>query len=173
MGRPFILYYDEIPDQDCIHCRICRTRIAFVRDHFANISNHAWVFHNMFNVEVPEDEGYHLVVDGKTLAYTYCIKCRNLLGWKLIAIAQYSRYLREGIFIMTLRNHGPIEQGPNNQDGDANEQNADQDGDANEQVPNEQGGDVNAQHVGANEQNTDQDEWANEQIPNDQQGGAK
>ncbi|KAM3231884.1 hypothetical protein P3L10_017243 [Capsicum annuum] len=81
------------------------------------------------------------------------------------------------------------EQGPNNQDGGANEQvpmeqhvdvnvqNADQDGDADEQVPNEQDGDVNEQppneqDIGANEQNVYQDEGANGQVPNDQEGAA-
>ncbi|KAH0659712.1 hypothetical protein KY285_028330 [Solanum tuberosum] len=127
MGRPFILHYDEIPDDDCINCFICGTRVGFIGDLHAT-SILSWVFHNVFNVEVPEDKRYHQVEeDGRTVADTYCIKCGNLLGWKVIAIVKPSMFIREGVFIIRLSQIDP-----NNQDEGANEQ-----------VPNDEQGGTN------------------------------
>ncbi|CAN4100940.1 unnamed protein product [Withania somnifera] len=159
MGRPFILYYDEIPSYNCIHCCICRTRVAFIKDYIPNVNDllSGGYFSRVFNVEVPEEERYHQVVDGKTLADTYCNQCGMLLGWKLIAISQPSKYYREGKFYMRLNKliywndltllsfllGGDHEQTPINKM-------LIKDGDANKQIPNEQ-------NLGDNEQNADQD----------------
>ncbi|KAL3336086.1 hypothetical protein AABB24_032025 [Solanum stoloniferum] len=100
MGRPFILHYED----DCIHCRSCKTRVGFIRDHlFTNIGDESFIFHTVFNVEVPEDKRYHQVEkNGRTVADTYCIKCGNLLGRKLIAIDKPCSYIREGVFFISL-----------------------------------------------------------------------
>ncbi|MCD7457788.1 hypothetical protein HAX54_036180 [Datura stramonium] len=161
MGRPFILYYDEIPSHDCIHCRICRTRVAFIEDYFPNVNDllSGGFFSKVFNVEVPEDERYHQAVDGKTRANTYCVGCGMLLGWKLIAVPKQSMYIREGGYLMRLHKliywndvtlltflmGGANEQAPNDQDGGANEQDHDQD-------------------VGTDEEDADQDVGWNKEI---------
>ncbi|KAH0659727.1 hypothetical protein KY285_029423 [Solanum tuberosum] len=150
MGRPFILHYED----DCIHCRSCKTRVGFIRDHlFTNIGDESFIFHTVFNVEVPEDKRYHQVEkNGRTVADTYCIKCGNLLGRKLISIDKPCSYIREGVFFISLHKVGLT-----NQDGGVNEQAAGanvQDGDADEQG-------------GANEQNDEQGGGTNER--NDEQ----
>ncbi|XP_055831100.1 uncharacterized protein LOC129900200 [Solanum dulcamara] len=178
MGRLFKLDYDDIFTYDCIHCRICRTRVAFVHNFFPNLNDlvSEGFFSNVFNVEVPEDKRYHQVEGGRTRADTYCVDCRNLLGWKLIAVSEPSRYCREGGFHMRLDeltywnevtlldflSGGDNEQAPNDQDGGADEQDHDQDVGANEQDHNHNGG--------ANEQNADQDVGTNGQD-HDQNGG--
>ncbi|XP_059302096.1 protein yippee-like At3g08990 [Lycium ferocissimum] len=145
MGRLFLVEYDQIPSHEYIHCGMCGTRVAFVEDRFAT-----------FNVEVPENEIYHQQEHGPTLADTYCIKCGNLLGWKLIAVPQPNKYIKEGRFVMKLdqlnflpgganqqaphnQDGGANQQSPNNQDGNANEQNANQHGDAIELEDDEDG----------------------------------
>ncbi|PHT46769.1 hypothetical protein CQW23_15927 [Capsicum baccatum] len=149
--------------------------------HSSRISLIIW-----FNVEVPNDVRYHQVKSGKTLADTV-LNAECCLGGKL-----QDTNIKECFIFMNrekLIHWNDDEQGPNNQDGGADEQvpmeqhvgvnvqNADQDGDADEQVPNEQDGDVNEQppneqDIGAKEQHVYQDEGANGQVPNDQEGGA-
>ncbi|XP_055829134.1 uncharacterized protein LOC129898572 isoform X2 [Solanum dulcamara] len=177
--RHNLVEYNGRPSSDYIHCNMCKTRVALVQDYIltGNDLVTAAFFNRLFNVEVSEDEPYKKVIDGKTLAETYCVQCRNLLGWKLIAVSQPSINYREGGFYMRLDkliywNDVPLFDflfgGDNEQNadqhGDASEQNADQHGDANEQIPNEQ-------DLGANEQNADQDGDANEENV-DQDGDA-
>ncbi|KAF3679911.1 hypothetical protein FXO38_02543 [Capsicum annuum] len=164
------------------------------------------VFHSssitflIFHVVVPNNVNYRRVVDGNTLANVYCINCRILLGWELIAVAQPSQYYVVGRFFMRLKQimylsgvtlhdslfGGANEQAPNQQDGGAidqvggvNEQNHDEDGhnepllrDLNEELglPYELVPDE--QVLGGNEQNADRDGNANEQIPTEQDLGA-
>uniref|UniRef100_M1DMT3 Fad NAD binding oxidoreductases n=1 Tax=Solanum tuberosum TaxID=4113 RepID=M1DMT3_SOLTU len=121
---------------DCILCYFCETRVAFIEDFIPNVrtiqqSEYFVVgryFMKLFNVEVPEDKRYHQVEeDGRIVADTYCIKCGNLLGWKVIAIVKPSMFIREGVFIIRLSQIDP-----NNQDEGANEQ-----------VPNDEQGGTN------------------------------
>ncbi|TMW85660.1 hypothetical protein EJD97_022753 [Solanum chilense] len=163
MGRPFILHYDDI---HCIHCRICRTQVGFMRDHLCtSMGYEVYIFDNVFNVEVPEDKRYQKVLrDGRTMNDTYCVKCGNLIGWKVIAVDKPWIIIREGVFLMDLHNvdltnqeGGVNEQAANVQGGDANEQ-----GGANEQN-DEQQGDANEQG-GENEQNHEQEGDANEDV---------
>ncbi|CAN4098862.1 unnamed protein product [Withania somnifera] len=186
MGRHFILDFDEIQPSDCIYCRMCRVRVAFVEDYigFLNDLMPEGIFNKMFNVQVPKDERYHHVRDGETLADTYCVGCGMLLGWKLIAVTQPCRFSKEGRFAMKLDNLSYwddellYKQDPNDQDGVAYEQVPnEQDLGSNEEVA-DQDGDANEQDLGANEQNADQDGGANEQdgggnvqVPNEQNGG--
>ncbi|XP_015079557.2 protein yippee-like At3g08990 [Solanum pennellii] len=145
MGRPFILHYD---DNHCIHCRICKTQVGFMRDHLCtSMGYEVYIFDNVFNVEVPEDKRYQKVEkDGRTMNDTYCVKCGNLIGWKVIAVDKPWIIVREGVFLMDIHNvdltnqGGVNEQAANVQEGDANEQgganeqNDEQEGDANEDV---------------------------------------
>ncbi|XP_049385728.1 uncharacterized protein LOC125849799, partial [Solanum stenotomum] len=124
-----------------------------------------------FSVEVAEDERYHRGIDDMTLAETYCVQCRNLLGWKIIAISQPSRSHIVGGFIMRLNEiicwnnvllldllfGGNNEQAPNDQDGGADEE-----------QDNDQNGDANEQNLGTNGENANQDEngGINGQVPN-------
>ncbi|KAM3359911.1 hypothetical protein P3S68_019622 [Capsicum galapagoense] len=136
------------------------------------------------DVEVPSYEPYHRVVDGITRADAYCLVCRNLLGWKLIAVSQPCMFYREGRFVMKLEkliywDDTTLLQHYEEHVGDlgANEQNSDQVGSANEQDPNDRDGGTNEQvhdelDLGTNEQNSDQDGDADEQVPNDQDLGA-
>ncbi|KAL3336071.1 hypothetical protein AABB24_032013 [Solanum stoloniferum] len=172
---------------DYFHCRSCGTRVALVMDYDHTVDDlvNAGFFTEVFNVEEAQNEQY-ILVDGMTLAKTYCVKCSIPLGWKLIAASQPSRSHRAGGFYMRLKavsfwndvtlhdqNGGANEQNVD-QGGGANEQNVDQGGGTNEQNV-DQGGGANErnvdQHGGANEQNADQDEGANEQNAN-QDGGA-
>uniref|UniRef100_M1DNL0 Yippee domain-containing protein n=1 Tax=Solanum tuberosum TaxID=4113 RepID=M1DNL0_SOLTU len=166
--------YNHIPFVHYLHCRRCRTRVATIQDYFPALqilgSVPAGLFTTVFSVEVAEDEQYHRGIDDMTLAETYCVQCRNLLGWKIIAISQPSRSHIVGGFIMRLNEiicwnnvllldllfGGNNEQAPNDQDGGSNKQNVDQDGDANEQ------------DLGTNEENANQDEngGINGQVPN-------
>ncbi|XP_059302098.1 uncharacterized protein LOC132054033 [Lycium ferocissimum] len=156
MGRFFLLEYNQIPSHEYIHCGICRTRVAFVEDHIATDMSNSKprrISSKVFNVEIPDDMSYHEQVNGNTLVDTYCVRCRMLLGWKLIAVSHPSRhklsYWNDPRHRLSYWNDeqdgGANEQAPNDQDEGANEQNADQ-----EQVPNEQ-------DLAANEQNADQD----------------
>ncbi|KAL3336052.1 hypothetical protein AABB24_032001 [Solanum stoloniferum] len=182
--------YNHIPFVHYLHCRSCTTRVAIVQDYFPNLEILARVpaglFTTVFSVQVAED---YRVIDGMTVADTYCVQCRNLLGWKIITVPQPSSSHTVGRFVMILNRlvcwnnvtlldlllEGNNEQAPNDQDGGADEeQDNDQNGGANEQVPNEQdlgsneqnadqNGDANEQDLGANEQYVDQDGDANEQ----------
>ncbi|KAH0750024.1 hypothetical protein KY290_029256 [Solanum tuberosum] len=139
--------YNHIPFVHYLHCRRCRTRVATIQDYFPALqilgSVPAGLFTTVFSVEVAEDEQYHRGIDDMTLAETYCVQCRNLLGWKIIAISQPSRSHIVGGFIMRLLKPSV-------------HQNVDQDGDANEQ------------DLGTNEENANQDEngGINGQVPN-------
>ncbi|XP_049343398.1 protein yippee-like At3g08990 [Solanum verrucosum] len=149
------------------HCRTCGTQVALVQDYDHSVDDlvNAKFFTEVLNVEVTEDERYHPVTDGMNLAETYCVQCKTLLGWKLIAASQPSRSHRVGGFYMILKElsfwndetlpnfpfGGDNEQVPNDQDGGTDEeQNTDQDGGTDEEQNIDQDG-------GANEQNHDPD----------------
>uniref|UniRef100_M1CZ34 Yippee domain-containing protein n=1 Tax=Solanum tuberosum TaxID=4113 RepID=M1CZ34_SOLTU len=54
MGRPFILHYED----DCIHCRSCKTRVGFIRDHlFTNIGDESFIFHTVHKVGLTNQDG--------------------------------------------------------------------------------------------------------------------
>ncbi|XP_055829432.1 protein yippee-like At3g55890 [Solanum dulcamara] len=168
MGKTFLVEYDGRPSSDYFHCSRCSTRVAFIADYIEIDVELPYVpqgiFTKMFNVEVPEGESYHEVKDDMTLTDTYCIECRDRLGWKLIEVPQDCWY-EEGQFLMMLDKlsycNGQLL--AHNQAGCANEGNADQEGGANE---------GNADQVGGtNEGNADQEGGANELVPNDQDGG--
>ncbi|XP_049343390.1 uncharacterized protein LOC125807702 [Solanum verrucosum] len=158
--------YNHIPFVHYLHCCSCTTRVAIIQDYFPNLEILARVpaglFTTAFSVQVAED---YRVIDGMTVADTYCIQCRNLLGPKIITVPQPSSSHTVGRFVMILNRlvcwnnvtlldlllEGNNEQAPNDQDGGAdeeqdydqnggsNEQNADLDGNGgiNEQVPNQ------------------------------------
>ncbi|XP_004242078.1 protein yippee-like At3g08990 [Solanum lycopersicum] len=116
-----------------------------------------------FGVIEAVNEPQHRVIHGMnlTVAESFCFQCRNLLGWKILAVLQPSTVYRVGGSILRMNavvswNNetlfdflygGNNEQAPNDQDGgaveeqvgNANEQNADLGGNGgvNEQVPNE------------------------------------
>ncbi|KAG5602967.1 hypothetical protein H5410_034337 [Solanum commersonii] len=128
------------------------------------------IFTDMFNVEVPENESYHQLLEGNTVVDTFCVNCRDRLGWKFIAVPQGSRY-EEGQFLMMLekltypngQNLDPYEENVD-QDGGPSEENVDQDGGPNEENVDQAGG--------PNEENVDQAGGANEENNNNQAGGA-
>ncbi|KAG5602953.1 hypothetical protein H5410_034323 [Solanum commersonii] len=132
---------NERPSSDYIHCHRCSTRVALVEDYILTENNLliAGFFDKLFNVDVAEDVPQ--VVNGNTIAKTCCVHCRNMLGWKLIAVSQLFRNFREGFYTrldeLTYWNDVTLldflSEGDNDQDGGANEENADQDGDANDQ----------------------------------------
>ncbi|KAH0667130.1 hypothetical protein KY285_028336 [Solanum tuberosum] len=160
---------------DYFHCR-CGTRVAFVKDYVEIDEELTFVlqgiFTDMFNVEVPENESYHQLLDGKTLVDTFCVNCMDRLGWKFIAVPQGSPY-EEGQFLMMLDKlnytNGQLSDPYDlrvDQVGGANEENVDQAGGANEENNDNQDG-------GANEENNDnQDGGANEENADNQDGGA-
>ncbi|XP_049343389.1 protein yippee-like At3g08990 [Solanum verrucosum] len=157
--------YNHIPFVHYLHCRRCRTRVATIQDYFPALqilgSVPAGFFTTVFSVEVAEDERYHRGIDDMTLAETYCVQCRNLVGWKIIAISQPSRSHIVGGFIMRLNEiicwnnvllldllfGGNNEQAPNDQDGGADEeQDNDQNGGTNEENANrDENGGINGQ----------------------------
>ncbi|CAN4098860.1 unnamed protein product [Withania somnifera] len=173
----------------CILCCFCETRVAFVEDYVPDAQD---LVYGGSDVVVANNVNYHLKRDGNTLTNIYCIQCRVLLRWELIAVTQPSNYFIVGRFFMRLNQlmyqsgvtlhvslfGGANEHAPDDQEGGANGQNhdqdvgaddhnADQDGGASDQVggANEQDRDAN------NEQNADQDEDDNEQN-HDQDGGS-
>ncbi|XP_055829130.1 uncharacterized protein LOC129898571 [Solanum dulcamara] len=171
--------HNHIPFVNYLRCHWCRTRVALIQDYIPTVNDlvFAGFFTRVFDVEVAQGEQYHRVIDGMTLVETYCIECRNLLGWELIAVSQPSRSHRVGGFYMRLHKiicwnnvtfldtllRSNNVQAPNNQDGGADEeQDHDQNVGANEQNV-DQDGDINEQDLGENEENADQDEHANEQ----------
>ncbi|KAH0750045.1 hypothetical protein KY290_029277 [Solanum tuberosum] len=155
---------------DYFHCR-CGTRVAFVKDYVEIDEELTFVlqgiFTDMFNVEVPENESYHQLLDGKTVVDTFCVNCMDRLGWKFIAVPQGSPY-EEGQFLMMLDKlnytNGQLSD-PYDLAGGANEENVDQAGGANEENNDNQDG-------GANEENNDnQDGGANQENADNQDGG--
>ncbi|MCD7457786.1 hypothetical protein HAX54_036176 [Datura stramonium] len=184
MGRIFLVGYDEIPSRGCMCCALCRTRVAFVKDHIANFTSGDKHFVKVQERHKPLYNVY--IYAGLMLKYrTYEISSsckwkyssRHLLYqmWNTArgeTFPQPATYAIEGSFYI-MRDKlirwnddqgggGHNEQGPNNQHG----------------VPNEQDGGVNEQEVGideqvpddqgvANEQNDDQDGGANEQAANE------
>ncbi|KAK6788124.1 hypothetical protein RDI58_016649 [Solanum bulbocastanum] len=163
-----------MPSSDYFHCR-CGTRVAFVKDYVEIDEELTFVlqgiFTDMFNVEVPLNESYHQLLDGKTVVDTFCVNCMDRLGWKFIAVPQGSRY-EEGQFLMMLDKlnytNGQLSDPYDlrvDQAGGANEENVDQAGGANEENVDQAGG--------ANEENNDnQDGGANEENADSQDGGA-
>ncbi|KAH0659701.1 hypothetical protein KY289_028449 [Solanum tuberosum] len=124
---------NERPSSDYIHCRRCSTRVALVEDYILTENNLliAGFFDKLFNVDVAEDVPQ--VVYGNTIAKTCCVHCRNMLGWKLIAVSQLFRNFREGFYTrldeLTYWNDVTLldflSEGDNDQDGDDNEQDLD------------------------------------------------
>ncbi|KAK6786015.1 hypothetical protein RDI58_014540 [Solanum bulbocastanum] len=104
MRRLFLVYYDEYPKEDFVHCIICKTRIGFVNKFIDHIDDYGitTVFHSVFNVVV-DGEKYHRQVNGNTVADTYCVKCGKLLGMKLIVVPYNDQNvnIREGRFLMS------------------------------------------------------------------------
>ncbi|XP_055831098.1 uncharacterized protein LOC129900197 [Solanum dulcamara] len=193
MRRHNLLEYNHMPFYDSIHCGACRIRVALIQDFVLTVNDlvSAGFINRLFNVEVSEDERYHRhqVIGGRTLANTYCVQCRSLLGWKLIAVSQPSWNHRVGGFYLRLDKliywnnvtlfdflfGGTNEQAPNDQDGGTDEE---QDQNyyrgTNEQDQNYYGGSDEQDHDqngGADEENADQDGDANEQD-HDQNGDA-
>ncbi|KAH0667113.1 hypothetical protein KY285_028319 [Solanum tuberosum] len=124
---------NERPSSDDIHCRRCSTRVALVEDYILTENNLliAGFFDKLFNVDVAEDVPQ--VVYGNTIAKTCCVHCRNMLGWKLIAVSQLFRNFREGFYTrldeLTYWNDVTLldflSEGDSDQDGDDNEQDLD------------------------------------------------
>ncbi|XP_006350907.2 uncharacterized protein DDB_G0290685-like [Solanum tuberosum] len=168
---------------DYFHCR-CGTRVAFVKDYVEIDEELTFVlqgiFTDMFNVEVPENESYHQLLDGKTVVDTFCVNCMDRLGWKFIAVPQGSPY-EEGQFLMMLDKlnytNGQLSD-PYDLAGGANEENVDQAGGPNEENNDNQDGGANEENNdnqagGANQENADnQDGGANEENNDNQDGGA-
>ncbi|KAH0659718.1 hypothetical protein KY289_028466 [Solanum tuberosum] len=167
MTRNDLPEYNHIPSVHYLYCRHCRTQVATIHADTPTLP-----ILSRLRVAVREDERYHRVIDGVTVAGTFCVQCRNLLGWKIIAVSQPSSIYSVGEFVMTLNafiswnnvtSFDLLFGGNNDQDGGADEeQDHDQNGGANEQNA-EQDGDTNEQDLGANVQNADQDGEANEQ----------
>jgi len=161
MGRLFLVYYDEYPKEDFVHCIICKTRIGFVNKFIDYIDGYGItaVFHNVFNVQV-DAEKYHRQVNGNTVADTYCVKCGMLLGMKLIVVPYNNQIenIREGRFLMSAfqlvywnnklmfveedYEEEEEEEDEEDDDGGTNEQDHDQGGETNEQ-DHHNDGDVN------------------------------
>ncbi|KAH0659700.1 hypothetical protein KY289_028448 [Solanum tuberosum] len=81
---------------DSIHCRVCRTRVAFIEDLFVTV----WpggIFTRLVNVE---NVNYHESEIGKIIADTHCVQCGIMLGWKFIT--PHSMLFREGTFLLRL-----------------------------------------------------------------------
>ncbi|KAK6788125.1 hypothetical protein RDI58_016650 [Solanum bulbocastanum] len=108
-----------------------------------------------FNVHVPDNESYHRAEIGTDVAKIYCLRCRKMIGWKIIGVRRQHMYVREGKYCMRLKklclwNNVLLLRIKKVQDLHTYEENADQDGDTNEH------------EVGANEQNVDQGGGGNE-----------
>ncbi|KAL3336062.1 hypothetical protein AABB24_032006, partial [Solanum stoloniferum] len=61
-----------------IHCRVCRTRVAFIEDLFVTVLP-GGIFTRLVNVE---NVNYHESEIGKIIADTHCVQCGIMLGWK-------------------------------------------------------------------------------------------
>ncbi|KAK4719957.1 hypothetical protein R3W88_018295 [Solanum pinnatisectum] len=165
MMRQNLPEYNHIPSVHYLYCRHCRTQVATIHADTPTLP-----ILSRLRVVVREDERYPLVIDGMTLAGSYCVQCGNLLGGKLLRPSVHV-YLWDAIIswnnvtFFDLLFGGNNERAPNDQDGGADEeQDHDQNGGANEQNV-EQDKDANEQDLGANEQN-DENGGINEQVPN-------
>ncbi|PHT46774.1 hypothetical protein CQW23_15932 [Capsicum baccatum] len=146
----FIIGNHLINVRGCILCCFCETRVSFIEHYLPNAQDlvYGGYFNKVFHVVVPNNVNYRRVVDGNTLANVYCINCRILLGWELIAVAQPSQYYVVGRFFMRLKQIMYLS-GVTLHDSLF--------GGANEQAPNEQDGGAIDQVGGVNEQNHDED----------------
>ncbi|KAK4719939.1 hypothetical protein R3W88_018277 [Solanum pinnatisectum] len=171
---------DAIPPNDTIHCLTfgCRMQVASFNDDIPmsrsrgiGLFNSVLIYTCMINVDVPDNVSNHL---GTTVANIYCSQCDKMIGWKIIAVTQPSKYITEGRFCMrfvifccrdklSFLNCVLMILSIQEQNFWANEENADQDADT-----TDGDGDSNDRDLGANDQNDEQDLGANDQ--NDEQG---
>ncbi|XP_010322954.1 protein yippee-like At3g08990 [Solanum lycopersicum] len=145
MLRQNLPEYNHIPSVRNFYCRHCATQVATLHANTQTLP-----ILSRLRIAVVDDERHYRVIDGMTVAEIFCVRCRNLLGWKIIAVSQPSSVYSVGEFVMRLNTFisnnnvtsSDLLVGGNN----------DQDGGADEEQDHDQNG-------GANEQNADQDRW--------------
>ncbi|CAL5426652.1 unnamed protein product [Camellia sinensis] len=102
MGREFLIYFDQTPDNHFYLCRICQAHIALSKDFMHCITENeltGTTFEKVANVHTDQEErmaGDRIVVD------VYCNKCCNLLGVKIIENGNNRGALRVGDFLLHL-----------------------------------------------------------------------
>ncbi|XP_049409049.1 uncharacterized protein LOC125872379 [Solanum stenotomum] len=128
---------NALPPNGTIHCLTfgCRMQVASSNDYILmSRSRGIGLFNSVINVDVPDNVSNHL---GTTVVNIYCSQCHKMIGWKIIAVTQPSKYITEGRFCMRLDKLGfsddeqlicPIEE----ENVRVNEENTDQYGDATE-----------------------------------------
>ncbi|XP_055832171.1 protein yippee-like At3g08990 [Solanum dulcamara] len=95
--------YDQVREEDLIHCNVCKTQVGFVEDHLDIVQNgRTGVFKSVFNVKLLDSANYLRHVNGNTVADVYCVRCGMLLGLKLITVPRPSLEISEGRFLMNL-----------------------------------------------------------------------
>ncbi|CAL5352932.1 unnamed protein product [Camellia sinensis] len=102
MGREFLIYFDQTPDNHFYLCRICQAHIALSKDFMHCITENeltGTTFEKVANVHTDQEErmvGDRIVVD------VYCNKCYTLLGVKIIENGNNRGALRVGDFLLHL-----------------------------------------------------------------------
>ncbi|XP_049343386.1 uncharacterized protein LOC125807698 [Solanum verrucosum] len=166
MSRYYSLEHntDAIPPNDTIHCHTygCRMLVAFFNDYIPRIfvfQHYSVIFQQLIFLSCRLNQEDWVNRD-LPCWNTYCSQCENMIGWKMIAVTQPSKYITQGRFVMKLdklriSNNERLIRPIQEQNFRANEENADQDGETSEGY-----GDSTEQEVGSDEQNgdsTDQD----------------
>lgn len=79
MLRQNLPEYNHIPSVRNFYCRHCATQVATLHANTQTLP-----ILSRLRIAVVDDERHYRVIDGMTVAEIFCVRCRNLLGWKIV-----------------------------------------------------------------------------------------
>ncbi|WOK99742.1 protein yippee-like [Canna indica] len=100
MGRIFTVELDG----RVYSCRFCRTHLALAEDlisrSFHCRHGKAYLFNNVANISVGDQEDKMLLSGPHTVADIFCCCCGQNVGWKYVAAEEKSQKYKEGKFVL-------------------------------------------------------------------------
>ncbi|XP_038883190.1 protein yippee-like [Benincasa hispida] len=102
MGRLFFITLEG----NCYSCKHCKTHLALSKDIISRTFHcrhgRAYLFNNVVNVTVGEQEERMMITGLHTVVDIFCVGCGSILGWKYEVAYDKSQKYKEGKYILEM-----------------------------------------------------------------------